>query len=149
MSKTSLENEMGSMAEHAVEFTRRFHQLNLDYTEDSLETVERVLDYYYRERPNNLLKKFFRRGPSPEVVNQMSMYFGGYTGEVIRKKWGGEWRNKKERFPGKKFIALDTPGGTVFPTDKAYNRLTYGPENSIVQFYSSLKERILNKNPNT
>jgi len=41
------------------------------------------------------IKKLFSKGPSEELIVQMSKVWGGYVGEVFRKNLGGEWEMSK------------------------------------------------------
>lgn len=136
-----ISDKMKTMAERCVNFTKDLHDIHINFEEESLETVDKILDYYYANRPKGI-RKLFRRNPSPEVVNNMSMLFGAYIGEVIRRGCGGQWRIDTEINPGQEAIALEVDGIKIFPTKKAFKRLYDGDGERAYGCYMSLKQKI-------
>src|SRR5919108_5361589 len=78
----SIDEMMRAHAEQAVA-TARAHRVSLDYSEASLEKLEEILAGLCREMP--------RSKPSGEQIEQACRIWGGYLGEVVRRRWGGEW----------------------------------------------------------
>ena len=145
----SISDKMKTMAEKCVEFTRDVLNIHINFEEESLEAVDKILDHYYKNRPKGI-GKLFRRGPSPELVNHMSMLFGGYTGEVIRRKCGGQWKVDKEIIPDQETIVLEVHGIKMSPTKEVFKRLCNGDGERVYASYKNLMEEIkqeANNNP--
>ena len=130
-----------TMAEKCVTFTRDLHNIHINFEEESLEAVDKILDHYYRERPKGI-GKLFRRGPSQELVNHMSMLFGGYIGEIIRRKCGGQWKVDTEVIPDQEIIALEVDGIRMLPTQKVFKRLCDGEGQRVSVCYANLMQKI-------
>jgi hypothetical protein len=136
MAPQDLSEIMQSYAEQAVAAAREF-QIELDYSEESLKQVENILERLDgppgRGAP----------GASPSAVDEEELckMWGGYLGEVVRRRWGGEW--VLETYPGGNVltVALSTPGGTVFPSLKIYRRLSQGAAENIWSFYCMMRDR--------
>lgn len=137
----SISDEMKTMAEKCVEFTRDLLNIHINFEEESLEAVDKILDHYYREKPKGIVK-LFRRGPSPEVINHMSMLFGGYVGEVIRRKCGGQWKVDAEIIPDQETIVLEVHGIKILPTKEAFKRLCDGDGERAYACYTNLQQKI-------
>ena len=62
--------------------------------------------------------------------------WGGYLGEVVRRRWGGEWQVPEEgSFAGKICLVVNAPAEpgsepqiTVFPPERAYKQLCNGAD---------------------
>src|SRR5260370_18559186 len=65
----------------------------------------------------------------------MCKMWGSYLGEVVRRRFGGEW--SVETYPGKQFATLTLSVGAnkLFPTMKIHRRLTQGEDDSVWSFY--------------
>jgi len=145
----SISDEMKTMAEKCVKFTNDLLRIKLNFEEESLEAVDKILDHYYKDRPKGI-GKLFRRGPSTELVNHMSMLFGGYAGEVIRRNCGGQWKVDKEMIPDQEIIALEVHGIKMLPTQEVFKRLCDGEGESVSVCYANLMAKIkqeANNNP--
>ena len=82
---------------------------------------------------------------SEEVEEQMVMMcklWGGYLGEVVRRRWGGEWA--METYPGAGFatLTLNVRGAKLFPSMKIYRRLTEGEGDDVWGFYKRVKGKL-------
>lgn len=137
----SISDEMKSMAEKCVKFTSDLLNIHINFEEESLEAVDKILDHYYKDRPKGI-GKLFKRGPSPEVVNHMSMLFGGYAGEVIRRKCGGQWKVDTEMIPDQETIVLEVHGIKMLPTKKVFKRLCDGNGERVYVCYANLMQKI-------
>ena len=145
----SISDEMKTMAEKCVKFTRDLLNIHINFEEESLEAVDKILDHYYKDRPKGI-GKLFKRGPSPEVVNHMCMLFGGYIGEVIRRKCGGQWKVDTEMIPDQEIIALEVHGIKMVPTQVVFKRLCDGDGERVYVCYTNLMQKIkqgANNNP--
>jgi hypothetical protein len=109
----------------------------LDFSEESVEILEEILEQYHQSMPKGL-KKLFVKGIPEEKIGEISDIFGAYVGEVMIKHFGGEWR-ESNRY--KNAIALYSADGTeIYPSAKVYNRILDGKGNNIWIYYHSLKE---------
>ena len=93
---------MQEYAERAVELARDF-DVQLDFSESSVQGLERILAQLHEEH-----RAFTAgRNPGEAVEEQMVMMcklWGGYFGEVVRRRWGGDWA--METYPGANFATL-------------------------------------------
>ena len=115
-------------AEQAVTAARQY-QANLDYGERSLKDVEVIL--------NDLAQ-----APAAGDLTETCKMWGSYLGEVVRRRFGGEW--SIETYPGKQFatLTLSVGGNKLFPSMKVHRRLTQGAEENICSFYEMVKARL-------
>jgi hypothetical protein len=138
MPEATITDAMQAYAQDAVDLASQQFQTNLDFSESSLEQVEEILARLHNSLPKGTFGKLFKRGPSQDQIWQMAKVWGGYIGEVIRRRWGGEWATETASHPGI-VITLRVLGMEIFPPAKAYKRLTNGPEDSIGHYYQVLK----------
>lgn len=133
MSYTSVSEMMQAHAEEAVATARAYH-VSLDYSEASLETLEEILAGLYREMPASR--------PAASQTEEACRMWGGYLGEVVRRRWGGEWT--LETYPGGNFATptLTVVAGKVFPTMKIHRRLHEGPKENIWNFYCMMRRKL-------
>lgn len=129
---------MEAYAQDAVDFARERFQLNLDYSEESLQQIERILGQLHETIPKGVFAKLFKHGPSDTQIRQMAKMWGGYVGEVIRRRWGGQWSTESEAQPGG-VITLQIGGSEIYPPAKVFKRLTNGPEDNVWHYYQVLK----------
>jgi hypothetical protein len=133
---------MEAYAEQAVEAARKMN-ITLDYKEDSIERLEKILSQLHAARPVFLGK--VARGeddPAQKQIDSMSRIWGGYFGEVIRRCWGGEWT--LETYPGTvaPMVTLEIDGSKIFPAMKVYRRLTNGAGDDVAKFYQMVREKL-------
>jgi hypothetical protein len=120
-------------AEKAVVMAREF-KANLDYSENSLMEVETILAQLAQEMPGSK--------PATEDVAEICKMWGSYFGEVVRRRFGGEWGI--ETYPGKQFatLTLTVGGGKIFPSMKVHRRLSEGEGDNLWSFYKMVKTRL-------
>jgi hypothetical protein len=128
---------MQSYAEQAVAAAREF-QIELDYSEESLKQVENILERMQDPIPGGATAS---PAPSGADTEDLCKVWGGYLGEVVRRRWGGEW--VLETYPGGNVltVALNVPGGMVFPSMKIYRRLSQGDKENVWTFYCMMRDR--------
>lgn len=118
----------GAYAEQAVKAALAWNA-QLDYSENSLLHLEELLG---------------RLSPAPEAeeMSEICKIWGSYLGEVVRRRFGGEW--SIETYPGKDFatMTLNVGGSKIFPTMKIHRRLTRGLDDSVWSFYKMVKARL-------
>ena len=119
----------GAYAEQAVQKAREFNT-QLDYSENSLIEVEVIL------------AELARQVLEDDAVGETCKMWGSYLGEVVRRRFGGEW--SVETYPGKQFatLTLSIGGNKLFPTMKVHRRLTQGEDDNVWSFYKMIKARL-------
>lgn len=143
MSTHPLSNISDMMEQYAAEAVRLAPEFGimLDYSESSLEGLERILDQLADKLPNSEAEPPSEDSMQKEL-DSTSRIWGGYFGETIRRLWGGEWG--VETYPGTvaPVIAIDIGGAKLFPVMKIYRRLTKGQEENVWRFYQMVRGRV-------
>jgi hypothetical protein len=142
MTYENIAQVMQAYAEQAVSAAREMN-ITLDYGEDSVHHLERILSQLYEDRPVFLGKAApGEEDPARQQIDSMSRIWGGYFGEVIRRCWGGEWT--LETYPGTvaPVVTLEVDGAKIFPAMKVYRRLTNGTNDDVAKFYEMVKDKI-------
>jgi hypothetical protein len=123
----------GAYAGKAVEIARDLNA-SLDYSENSLLEVEAILAQLALDLP--------QAAPSSDDLAEMCKLWGSYLGEVIRRRFGGDW--SIETYPGKQFatLTLSVAGNKLFPSMKIHRRLTVGESDNIWSFYKMVKAKL-------
>ena len=123
---------MQAFAEQAVRLGREF-KVELDYSERSLEEVERLLARFHDELTS--------ANPGSKL-EEMSKIWGGYLGEVVRRRFGGEW--SIEKYPAGDFliVTLKVNVARLFPSMKVHKRLTEGSNENIWSFYQAVRAKL-------
>ena len=124
-----LAGSLVAQAQAAVQTARFKWNEPLDFTQDSLDGVERVLgkmhNHYKFAAPGT--------GPTPEQIDATAKTWGIYIGEVIRRHYGGQWSAAQEGTLG---LAI---GETqINPVAKARKRIVDGPTENIRYYFSSM-----------
>jgi hypothetical protein len=118
----------------AVDLANSQFGINLDWSDASIENVEKVLvkmrASYVATTPR----------PTPEQVMSFAKGFGSYVGEVYRRNHGAEWGMVS--LGGQKFPGLRTRTGVNFwPWGRVSNRITDGDENNVLDYYRVLLKK--------
>jgi len=129
----SVEAMVTAYAQQAVSLASEFNA-QLDYSENSLMEVETILARLSREMPASK--------PSDNDVSEICKIWGSYLGEVVRRRFGGEW--SIETYPGKQFatLTLSVNGNKLFPSMKIHRRLTEGEGENVWRFYRMVKAKL-------
>ncbi|MGH9564891.1 MAG: hypothetical protein ACRD4F_16050 [Candidatus Angelobacter sp.] len=116
-------------AEAAVIAAREYNG-QLDYSEESLMELE------------SILARFCGQQRGPEDISERCKIWGSYLGEVVRRRFGGEW--SIDSYPGKQFatLTLTVNGSRIFPSMKVHRRLTQGEAENVWSFYKMIKSRL-------
>lgn len=133
---------MVAYAADAVEYAAKLKK-KLDYSEESIATLEQVCDILHKAIPKTWFARFFmlKRKPSDKTILQYSKMLGGYLGEVIIRNHGGKW--SIEDFMNQGNTIVLTVGDTkIFPVGRVYKRLKEGSENNLQHYYSVLLSTI-------
>ncbi len=119
---------MEAYARAAAERGRKEFQQKLDFTSDSIDGLDEIL---------------VQVGESPELDLEFEVrLWGSYLGEVLRRRYAGQW--EMTVYPGgvASVPAIDVRGSRLFPLVKVYRRLTMGEEEDLRSFYAMVAERL-------
>ncbi len=167
MLHNSLDEMMQEYAERATELARDFNA-TLDYSGESVEALERILAQLSDEHRAFMGAQARARGADSAAAGDdkggratagavrdegheqsvdeqmvvMCKLWGGYLGEVVRRRWGGEWA--METYPGASFatLTLNVRGAKLFPSMKIYRRLTEGAGDDVWKFYQTVAAKL-------
>ncbi len=123
----------GAYAGKAVLIAREFNA-TLDFSENSLMELEGILAQLALDLPPG--------GPSSDDMTEMCKMWGSYFGEVVRRRFGGDW--SIDTYPGKQFatLTLTVGGNKLFPSMKVHRRLTEGEGDNLWSFYKMVKAKL-------
>jgi hypothetical protein len=119
---------MEGYAQAAAGRARDEFRLNLDFSSDSIDSLDDVLVIV---------------GESPELdLDFETRVWGSYLGEVLRRRYAGTW--EMTQYPGGAVAvpAVDVRGSRLFPLLKVYRRLTTGEEEDLRAFFAMVTERL-------
>jgi hypothetical protein len=101
--------------------------VQLDYTADSLKTVD------------DIIEKMRQDGCTTDQIAETLFGFGCYVGEVLVRQAGGEWQNTAEtsmaKIAGFPLIVALGQTNICNPIGKVFKRLRNGEEDSLHYFY--------------
>jgi hypothetical protein len=123
----------GAYAQQAVLIAREFNA-TLDYSENSLMELEAIVAQLALDLPPN--------GAPGEELTEMCKMWGSYFGEVVRRRFGGDW--SIDTYPGKQFatLTLTVAGNRLFPSMKVHRRLIEGEGDNLWTFYKMVKAKL-------
>ena len=124
-------------AEHAVRYAHDQFKWELDYSPQSLERVDKIIDVLHVDLPKSFLARALKRAAIDEEVWTMSKMWGGYVGETMRRQWGGRWRTTP-RDDGSPVVVLDLPLGRCRPIEQVQRRLMDGTSDGVFAMYEEL-----------
>jgi len=119
---------MAGYAQAAAELARQDFQQKLDFTSESIDSLDEIL---------------VQVGESPELDLDFEVrLWGSYLGEVLRRRYVGAW--EMTQYPGGVVAvpAVEVRGSRLFPLMKVYRRLTVGEEDDLRAFYTMVTERL-------
>jgi hypothetical protein len=130
----SLEAMMRAHAEAAVQIASNDHGMVLDYSPESIPSLETILA---------------ARSPIPDdSIEDATRLWGAYFGEVFRHRYPAEWimavypsqqnSGRNNPSPDVAMPALDIGGSQVYPLLKIVRRLSLGPTEDLVVFYAKV-----------
>ena len=119
---------MESYAEAATELAKSRYRQKLDFTSESLESLDEIL-------------VLVGEGPEFDLDFEVKLW-GSYLGEVVRRRYAGNW--EMTMYPGETVAApaVDVRGSRLFPLMKVYRRLTIGGEEDLSAFYTMVTGRL-------
>lgn len=129
---TSTQELMDYLASEAVKDARQENRISLDYSVDSIKSVEQIL---------GTLHELYVKNPSSISVKALASSYGAYIGEVIRRSDpGAEWARDDE-VGGEKSYPIIWGAGHSYPMAWCYRRIVDGPEDNVWIKYSALKKQ--------
>jgi hypothetical protein len=121
----SLAAMMSAYAEEAVRIAWVDHRQRLDLSDASVDLLEHIVD-----------------GQSAEDLDFQTRLWGSYFGEVIRRRFGGEWEFTQYPGGGVAVPTLLVRGSRLYPLIKVYRRLTLGEGENLSAFYKMVAARL-------
>lgn len=121
----SANTQMQQLAEEAVKVAAEKFGQSLDYTENSLAGFEALLQQAYE-----LYSSTGSGNNIPEdTIQKTARVWGSYLGELMRRKWGGEWVvNGSE-------VNLTISGKSCSPIQQIFRRITIGQLYDTKEFF--------------
>jgi hypothetical protein len=104
--------------------------------------LESILARLAEDMANDMANDASQAGPSSDDLIEICKLWGSYFGEVIRRRFGGDW--SIETYPGKQFatLTLSIAGNKLFPSMKIHRRLTAGEGENVWTFYKMVKAKL-------
>ncbi len=124
----SVNSRMQQIAENAIKISAEKFGQSLDYSENSLTKLEVLLQQAYEQNKKQAI--------SEEAIQKTFRVWGGYLGELMRRKWGGEWRVSGQD------VILTINDKSFSPLQQVYQRITLGPQYDIKSYIASISSGI-------
>jgi hypothetical protein len=121
----SLSAMIEAYAAEAVREAAAAHRVKLDYSLNSVAALEAIL-----------------AGQNAVDLEYQTRTWGGYFGEVLRRRWGGEWSLTQYPNAVAAVPTLDIAGSRLYPLMKVYRRLTLGEGESLTAFLELVQSRL-------
>jgi hypothetical protein len=130
--ETHIAEVAAAYAHDAVELSTSSFRLTLDFSEDSIASLEQLLD--------RLHESLAAQRPQEDRIWTFAKTFGSYLGEVFRMAHGGEWgmvTTAEDTSPGLRCEPRDL---TFSPWTRAHRRILRGAPYNVWDYYRSLLE---------
>ncbi|MBI5597625.1 MAG: hypothetical protein HY928_16165 [Elusimicrobia bacterium] len=131
----AVSDAMRAYAATAMDYAEARFDITLDYSERSLEDVDRILAVWMRSGlvdPERLCEEE-RQG-----LWTFCKTMGGYVGEVVIRNIGGSWRAEPLREDAVAALLVTDAGAHASPPDAVWRTLTE-PLKSVASYYRALK----------
>jgi len=128
----SADELMQFMAGEAVKKAEKENQTKLDYSVQSIEKVETILSKLHEQ---------YVKDKDSIAVNDLSMAYGAYIGEVIKRSEPGVRWGIDHPVAGDKSYPLYWKGGESFPWGWCFKRIMNGPEDNVWHKYLLVKQQ--------
>lgn len=122
-----VERIASAYAEDARDLARDGFGIELDWSDESVREVERILAY--------MAASLRDANPPEDRIDQAGKMFGSYVGEVCRRNHGAAWGVMLQ---GSQKLPALQPGGSqsvTWPWARARSRLTDGDENNVWDYF--------------
>jgi len=128
----SFDDQMAVCAQEAVILARDRYNTTLDFSEASVEVLEKLLAGFHTSLP----KPGDPGRPSDQWIASIAWTFGAYLGEIFRKNVGGTWAKHNPKVPGS-LPVLNVNGSILTPCHKVSKRILEGPAENVAFFYKA------------
>jgi hypothetical protein len=135
MAEVKIAELMAAYATDAVGYAARRLNITLDFSEASLQDVDRILADYSK---GELLVPERLSDAQREELWVFCKVIGGYLGEVIIRNIGGQWELRDQDDGSAAVKVVATGGVEGSPPDSVWRSLTE-PNRSTVSYYRGLK----------
>lgn len=89
---SDINSEMQELAEFAIKSAKNRYQLDLDFSEQSISSLETILEKIYWGFSGRTEQEG-ERG----LINTTASIWGSYLGEFMIRRWGGNWNLRENR----------------------------------------------------
>jgi len=121
---TSVNARMQQIAEYAIKVAAEKFERSLDFSVNSLATLEGLLQRAYQQNSSH--------GISEEAIQKTARIWGGYLGEIMRRTWGGEWVVNGQD------VNLLINGKSYSPIQQVYQRIKIGQQFDIKKYFAAI-----------
>jgi hypothetical protein len=116
------------LAQEAVHTARTCFQVELDFSETSLQRVDTILGKIHVLQSHRWRAQRLQRSTTADL-NSIAVIWGSYVGEVLRQRWGGEWVSTLQAEPTLPALAIRLPVGggewiEFLPASRIYRIIT-------------------------
>ena len=123
-------DEMQSRAELAITDAERKFDVKLDFSTDSVETLESILAEVHHAHTTEPL--------SNEELTRHALNWGGYLGEVIKRVRAAEWKLDSDAGGNGSFPLVYDDGSESFPVRWCLKRIVNGEEDNVLAKFNIL-----------
>jgi hypothetical protein len=124
------------LASQAVADAEKQNHAHLDYSVDSIKTVDKILGQIHDA---------YVKDANSVSVGGLGSAYGAYVGEVIRRSEPGARWDRDDPVAGEKSYPLIWGAGRSYPLGWCQKRILFGDEENVWVKYSVLKDRSLQK----
>ena len=121
---------MADQAQEAVITAKAAYSVDLDYTVESIQHVERILAATFDSKPRGLIARLLGRALTENEAARAARMYGSYVGETLIRQFGGHWE-KDHPVAGRGSYPIMCRGNQSFPLGWCYRRLMNGPEDNV------------------
>ena len=125
------EEFIGFASQNALTDAATYEHIQLDYSVDSLQQVDKILGHVHES---------YAKNPSSIHLRGVAAEYGAYVGEVIRRNQPNVYWTRDSKVMGEKVYALHWKAGESYPFTWCSERITNGDEDSIWIKYSVLND---------
>jgi hypothetical protein len=136
----TIASAMQANAELAVQYARDHYKWELDYTAETLDRADKIIDVLHVDLPKSFLARALKRAAIDEEVWTMAKTWGGYVGETFRRAWGGRWKTVPQQ-DGPVDVVLDLPFARCHIVEQARWRIAEGSGERMTEIYASLNRQ--------
>ena len=128
---------MKSTADQAASWAKTRFNVNLDYSEISIQELDRLL----QKASNRYTSLMEQKVPAEMILTQTVNLWGAYLGEYIKRKYGGYWENVYNK------PILQIMNGIACPHDYIRQRITSRLNVNVSGYLSEIKNILTQTHP--